>query len=68
MRYYTGKASKRRQRKQIAPMDLSIRNFCRECMGFSKGDSDSLDEAIENCPAWECWLYPWRNGTPHEEE
>jgi len=56
------KVNRRRKSGEIANRKLSIQNFCRECMGWDKGDCSSLSENIRECTAPECWLYPWRNG------
>ena len=52
----------RRKDGNIANKRYSIQNFCRECHGWDAGDSPSLSAAVDECPAEECWLWPWRNG------
>jgi len=58
---------RRRRLHEIPTKAVAIRNFCRECLGFDSGGEGSLQAAIAKCPAYECWLYPWRNGKLDEE-
>ena len=50
-----------RQRKdgEIPTARIAIRNHCRSCMGYQPS-------LVEGCTARDCWLFPWRMGTPAE--
>lgn len=60
---------KRRRRKpgEVATRTVAIQNMCRECMGFTADDMPSLAATVKACTAYECWLWPWRNGKIDEE-
>lgn len=51
------RAPKRRRRlpNEIPSLHAAIRSFCAECMGYEG------PQAVRQCTAPACWLYPWRN-------
>lgn len=51
--------ARRRLPEEVAIARVAIRNMCLECMGYSPNE-------VKACTAPECWLYPWRTGTPKE--
>jgi len=53
---------RRRLPHEIPNRRYAIMNFCRECHGWEPDMTGTLTEAIRNCPAPKCWLWPWRNG------
>jgi len=53
---------RRREPGETPSMKCATQNFCRECMGWDAAESGSLAQAIRECSAAECWLYPWRTG------
>ena len=60
---YSNRLFKRRRLRGEVPTRLyAIQNQCRECVGFNSGGLGSIAENVRQCPATECWLWPWRNG------
>lgn len=53
---------RRRHPGEVVTRSASIRNFCRECLGWDAAGCGSLAAAVAECSARECWLWPWRNG------
>ena len=48
---------RRRNLTEVLSAMRSIKAHCSECMGHRYQD-------VEGCTAVQCWLYPWRRGTP----
>jgi len=44
-----------RRKGEVASPLKAIRNHCLECMGYQAKE-------VKNCPAKECWLWPYRMG------
>lgn len=57
-----GTHDRRREPGELISRSAAIRNHCRECVGWHAGGLGSVAAAIRECPAVECWLWPWRNG------
>ncbi len=51
--------SRRRKPDEVAIARVAIRNFCLECVGY-------VVQEVEQCTDPECWLFPWRQGSPTE--
>ena len=56
------KLRRRRIKGEVSSMSIAIANMCRECMGFEADGHSSLAQCVEECPATECHLWPWRTG------
>lgn len=59
---------RRKESHEIASRSYSIQNYCRECLGWDRGDSKNLAQAVRDCNVRACWLHPWRCGVPSPEE
>ncbi len=59
---------RRRKPDEVVTRSAAIQAHCRECMGWDSGGLGSVAEAVRECTAPECWLYPWRNGKLSIEE
>ena len=51
--------NRRRKPGEVVSARLAIRYQCSECFG------SNLKE-VQHCTDPECWLFPWRLGTPEE--
>lgn len=56
----TGLYNRRRQPGEVPTPATAIQNQCRECMGWDADGCGTLTNAIRQCSATECWLWPWR--------
>jgi len=59
---------RRREPGELLNRRDAIRAFCSECMGHDSDGLGSVAEAVRQCPAVACWLWPWRNGTQDTTE
>ena len=65
---YSNRLVKRRRHPgEVATRRYALQNFCRECVGFNSGGLGSITENVRQCPATECWLWPWRAGSIDSE-
>ena len=62
---HTGRAKDRRQPGECRRPQDAITSFCSECItmyGLDTGGHGSILNAIRECTAKECHLWPWRTG------
>ena len=61
---YSNRLVKRRRHPgKVATRRYAIQNFCRGGVGFNSDGLGSITENVRQCPATECWLWPWRAGS-----
>ena len=53
---------RRRELGEVVTRSASIQAHCRECVGWDSGGLGSVAEAVRQCQARVCWLWPYRNG------
>lgn len=58
---------RRRQSGEVVTRSAAIQAHCRECVGWDSGGLGSVAEAVRQCGARACWLWPYRNGKVDRE-